>query len=261
MGTAYENLIYRSEDGVGIITVNRPEVRNVLNWQTWMELENALKRLHDDPAVRVGIITGAGDEAFIAGADLRMLKERTPKDAVDASKRANEILLFLESMDEPVIAAINGWALGGGCEVALACDIRMASDRAQIGQTEVRVGIMPGYGGNVRLTRLIGPGRARELIYTGRILNALEAERIGLVNRVVPHEKLMYECLSMARQIAKGPAAIHLAKRSLFQCSQCLLLESLQRDSEFYGEVYKTHDFLEGVTAFLDKRKPVFQNR
>ncbi|MEW6377028.1 MAG: enoyl-CoA hydratase-related protein [Thermodesulfobacteriota bacterium] len=257
---SYKNLTFETEGGIGIIKVNRPEVRNVLNWETWMEFEDALKQLHSDPGLRVGIITGVGDEAFIAGADLRMLKDRTPNDAVNASKKANEILLFMESMDEPMIAAINGWALGGGCEIALACDIRIASERAQIGQTEVRVGIMPGYGGNVRLMRLIGAGRAKEMIYTGKIVNAEEAERIGLVNRVVPHEKLMEEASGLARQMVRGPAAIHLAKRAMFEAAQLSLREALTKDSELYGEVYKTEDFKEGVTAFLEKRKPIFKN-
>jgi enoyl-CoA hydratase len=225
-----------------------------------MELEDVLKQFHSEPCLRVGIITGVGDEAFVAGADLHMLKDRTPQDAVSASKKANEILLFMESMDKPIIAAINGWALGGGCEIALACDIRIASERAQIGQTEVRVGIMPGYGGNVRLMRLIGSGRAKEMIYTGKIVNAEEAERIGLVNRVVPHERLIEEALAIARQIAQGPASVHLAKRAMFHASQLSLREALIKDSEIYGEVYKTKDFKEGVTAFLEKRKPVFKN-
>ena len=177
----------------------------------------------------------SGDEAFIAGADLRMLKDRTPQDAVNASKKANEILLFMESMEEPMIAAINGWALGGGCEIALACDIRIASEKAQIGQTEVRVGIMPGYGGNVRLMRLIGPGRAKEMIYTGRIVNAGEAERIGLVNRVVPHEKLMEEALTMARQIAQGPASVHFAKTSHVSCLSALFKRCLD---EGFGDLW-----------------------
>lgn len=257
---SYKNLIFETDDRIGIIKVNRPEVKNVLNWETWMELEDALKQLHSEPKLRVGVITGVGDEAFIAGADLRMLKDRTPQDAINASKKANEILLSLESMEEPLIAAINGWALGGGCEIALACDIRIASKKAQIGQTEVRVGIMPGYGGNVRLMRLVGLGRAKEMIYTGRILNAEEAERIGLVNRVVPHEKLMEETMALARQIAQGPAAIHFTKQSMFQASQHLFQEALNLDSEIYEEVYKTKDFKEGVTAFLEKRKPVFEN-
>ncbi len=257
---SYKNLIYETDGRIGIIKINRPEVRNVLNWETWMELEELLKRLHSEPEIRVGIVTGIGDEAFIAGADLRMLKDRTPQDAVNASKKANEILLFMESMEEPMIAAINGWALGGGCEIALACDIRIASERAQLGQTEVRVGIMPGYGGNVRLMRLIGSGRAKEMIYTGKIVNAEEAERIGLVNRVVPHEKLMEEALAMARQIARGPASVHLAKQAMFHAAQLPLREALIKDSEIYGEVYKTKDFKEGVTAFLEKRKPGFRN-
>jgi len=257
---SYKNLIFETDDRIGIIKINRPEVRNVLNWETWMELEDVLKQLHSKPNIRVGIITGVGDEAFVAGADLRMLKERTPQDAINASKKANEILLFMESMEEPVIAAINGWALGGGCEIALACDIRIASEKAQIGQTEVRVGIMPGYGGNVRLMRLIGSGRAKEMIYTGKIVDAREAERIGLVNRVVPHEKLMEEATALARQIAQGPASVHFAKRAMFHASQLSLREALLKDSEIYGEVYKTKDFKEGVTAFLEKRKPVFKN-
>ncbi len=257
----YKNLVYETSEGIGIISVNRPEVRNVLNWDTWLELEDVLRRLHDEPGIRAGIMTGEGDEAFIAGADLHMLKIRKPQDAIDASKKANEILLFMESMEEPVIAAINGWALGGGCEIALACDIRIASEKAQLGQTEVRVGIMPGYGGNVRLTRLIGPGRAKEIIYTGRILSAVEAERIGLVNRVVPHERLMDEAMAMAKQFVKGPAAIHIAKQSFFQISQHSYREALRKDSDLYGEVYKTEDFHEGVNAFLEKRKPVFKNR
>jgi enoyl-CoA hydratase len=257
---SYKNLIFESHDRIGIIKMNRPDVRNALNWETWMELEDVLKQLHGEPHLRVGIITGVGDEAFIAGADIHMLKNRTPQDAINASKKANEILVFMESMEKPVIAAINGWALGGGCEIALACDIRIASEKAQIGQTEVRVGIMPGYGGNVRLMRLIGSGRAKEMIYTGRIVNAQEAERIGLVNRVVPHEKLMDEAMAMAGQIASGPAAIHFAKQSMFQATQHPFKEALNQDSEIYGEVYKTKDFKEGVTAFLEKRKPIFGN-
>ncbi|MDI7260292.1 MAG: enoyl-CoA hydratase-related protein [Thermodesulfobacteriota bacterium] len=256
----YKNLIFEMEKEVGIIKINRPEVRNVLNWETWMEIEDVIKRIHSEPSLRVGVITGVGDEAFIAGADLHMLKDRRPQDAVEASRKVNEILLFMESMEEPMIAAINGWALGGGCEIALACDIRIMSQRAQIGQTEVRVGIMPGYGGNIRLMRLIGSGRAKEMIFTGKIVSAEEADRIGLVNRVVPHEKLMEEALLLAKQIAKGPAAIHVAKRSMFQASQCFLIEALEKDSELYGEVYKTEDFKEGMAAFLEKRKPIFKN-
>ncbi len=257
---SYRNWLYEKDGKIALLKMNRPEVRNSLNWETWMELEEILKQLHAAPDIRVGIITGAGDEAFIAGADLRMLKERTPQDAINASNKANEILLFMESMEEPMIAAINGWGLGGGCEIALACDIRIASEKAQLGQTEVRVGIMPGYGGNVRLMRLIGAGRAKEMIYTGKIVNAAEAERIGLVNRVVPHEKLMEEALTIALQIAQGPASVHCAKQAMFHASQLPLREALLKDSEIYGEVYKTKDFKEGVSAFLEKRKPVFRN-
>lgn len=256
----YKNLIFETDERVGIIKINRPEVRNALNMETWMELGDAVKRLHAEPSLRVGVITGVG-EAFISGADLRMVLERTPQTGLEASTKANDILLFMESMEEPMIAAINGWALGGGCEVALACDIRIASDKAQMGQPEVRVGIMPGNGANVRLMRLIGPGLAKEMIFTGRVISAEEAERIGLVNRVVPHNILMEEVLRLAKQIANGPAAVHLAKKSMFQAFQNPFIEALKIDSELYGEVFKTEDFKEGVTAFLEKRKATFKNR
>jgi enoyl-CoA hydratase len=225
-----------------------------------MEFEQILQQLHADPAVRVAIITGVGDEAFVAGADIRMLKDRKPQDAIDASNRINDLLLSMEAMDEVFIAAINGYAFGGGCELAMACDIRLASDKAQMGQTEVRVGIMPGYGGNVRLMRIVGAGQAKEMIFTGKVIKAPEAERIGLVNRVVPHENLMTEAMALARQIASGPASIHIAKKAMFHAAQLPLAEALKKDAQLYGDVYKTKDFLEGVTAFLDKKKPVFGN-
>lgn len=185
-------------------------------------------------------------------------REREDDGKVDCRKRGGSIIVCEEYGQYSIQR--HGWALGGGCEIALACDIRIASEKAQIGQTEVRVGIMPGYGGNIRLMRLIGSGRAKEMIYTGRIVKAEEAERIGLVNRVVPSEKLMEEALALARQIAQGPASIHFAKKSMFEASQLLLREAFKKDSELYGEVYKTKDFKEGVNAFLEKRKPIFRN-
>jgi enoyl-CoA hydratase len=254
---SYKNLIFETDDRIGIIKINRPEVRNVLNWETWMELEDVLKQLHSKPNIRVGIITGVGDEAFVAGADLRMLKERTPQDAINASKKANEILLFMESMES---RDCSDQRLGLGEVVRSPWPAISGLPEKADGQTEVRVGIMPGYGGNVRLMRLIGSGRAKEMIYTGKIVNAVEAERMGLVNRVVPHEKLMEETIVLARQIAQGPASVHFAKRAMFHASQLSLKDALIKDSEIYGEVYKTKDFKEGVTAFLEKRKPVFKN-
>ncbi len=250
----YKNLIYETDERVGIIKVNRPEVRNVFNWETWMELEETLKRLHSDPNLRVGIITGVGDEAFIGGADLRMLKERSPQDAVNASKKANEILLFMESMDEPMIAAINGWALGGGCEIALACDIRIASEKAQIGQTEARVGITPGYGGNVRRLRLIGSGRAKEMIYTGKIANAEEAERIGLGNRVVKPEELDKSALDTAARIADNfPVSVALVKGGVYYGLQATFDEALEKEVEISCAAFASGERQVGMKAVLEK--------
>ncbi len=259
---SYKNLIYETDDRIGIIKVNRPEVRNVLNWETWMELEDVLKRLHGEPNLRVGIITGVGDEAFIAGADLNMLKERTPQDAINASKKANEILLFMESMEEPMIAAINGWALGGGCEIAMACDIRIASEKAQMGQTEVRVGIMPGYGGNIRLMRLAGPARAKEMIYTGKIIRAEEAERIGLVNRVVPLKDLMSTAQAMADKISEnGPLAVRAVKRAAYSGVQMPINEGFALETLMLNKLRQSEDAWEGPRAFAEKRKPNYKGK
>ncbi len=245
---------------VALITFSNPKKRNPLDSETWDQFHQILREVESNDAIRSVVITGSG-EAFVGGADISALKKRTPADALEGSSKGNEILRFLEGLNRPVIAAINGWALGGGCELALACDIRIASDRAKIGQTEVKIGIMPGYGGNIRLPRLIGIGKAKEMIFTGKMVDAQEAERIGLVNTVVSHERLMDESIGLAQSLAEGPASIRYAKQAINQAWTFFLDELIERDIQFYGQVYETEDHLEGLSAFLEKRKPAFTGR
>jgi len=204
--------------GLAIITINRPEKRNALNQELRSDLYRILIHVDSRDDVRVAIITGVGD-AFVAGADIAAMKEYQPEDARKASEHGCEVFSFIENMRIPVIAAINGWALGGGCELAFACDIRICSDNAMLGQPEVGVGIFPGYGATVRLPRLVGIGRAKEMIYTGRPMGAAEAERIGLVNMVVSRDNLMDEAIKLAKKISEGPAAIGFAKKAINKSS------------------------------------------
>jgi enoyl-CoA hydratase len=245
---------------IALITINRPEKRNALNEEVRSDLYDILKEVDARQDVLVAIITGAG-EAFVAGADIAAMKDYTPEEAEKASKHGSEIFLFLENMRVPVIAAINGWALGGGCELALACDIRLCSETAVLGQPERTVGIIPGYGAPTRLPRLIGSGKAKELIYTGRLIEAAEAERIGLVNKVVPKDELMEEAMALAHKIADGPAAVQYAKRAMNKAFDLDTGEAMALASRLYGEVYKTDDCKEGIAAFLEKRKPAFTGK
>lgn len=248
------------KEKIAIIIINRPEKRNALNQEVRSDLYQILKEVDSRDDIRVAIITGAGD-AFVAGADIAPMKDYEPEDAREASKYGSNIFLFIENMRIPVIAAINGWALGGGCELALACDIRICSDNAKLGQPEVKVGIIPGYGANIRLPRLIGPGRAKELIYTGSLLDAVEAERIGLVNHVVSKEDLMNEAMKFAKRISKGPAAINFAKKAINKAFDLDMKGAIEISSKLYGEVYKTQDSKEGISAYLEKRKPEFMGK
>ncbi|NIS72722.1 MAG: hypothetical protein GTO12_28420 [Proteobacteria bacterium] len=254
------SVIFEIRGKVALITFNNPSKRNPLDAETWDRFHQILREIGSNDAIRAVVITGSG-EAFVGGADISALRRRTPADALEGSRRGNEILRYLEGLNKPVIAAINGWALGGGCELALACDIRVASENAKIGQTEVRVGIMPGYGGNIRLPRLVGIGMAKEMIFTGKIVDAREAERIGLVNRVVPQDELMDEAIGLAKRLARGPASIQTAKKAINHAYSAGLDKLIKRDIEFYGQVYKTEDHLEGLNAFLEKRRPIFKGQ
>ncbi|MDR1874098.1 MAG: enoyl-CoA hydratase/isomerase family protein [Synergistaceae bacterium] len=251
------HILLKKQEEIGFIYINRPEVRNVLNQEIWREVRDAFVAHDEDPEVRVIIITGTGDKAFVSGSDLNYLKARTKLQTLD--RETPLILNQIEAIRKPTIAAVNGYALGGGCELAMACDIRIASERAKLGQTEINVGIIPGAGGTQRLTRLVGVGKSLELVLTGGIVDAEEALRIGLVNRVVPHESLMDEAIAMAAQIrAKSPIIARLAKAAIksgiaTDMNTALLLESLYQTIAF-----STADHDEGIDAFLEKRPPRF---
>lgn len=258
----YENILVEREDAIAVVTVNRPRVLNTLNRATIVELTSAIDELGADREVRAIIITGAGDRAFVAGADINEIRELNALEAVEFSEQGQALMFRIEELPKPVIAAINGFALGGGCELALACDIRIAAEGARLGQPEINLGVIPGYGGTQRLPREVGRGKAMELILTGEMIEAQEALRIGLVEQVVPPERLLEEAKALARKIAgKGAIAIKLAKRCINQGLETDLRSGCALESLQFGAVCTTEDKLEGTTAFLEKRKPEFKGR
>lgn len=256
----FQNLILEIEDKIAIVTVNRPEVRNALNAATWRELELLISQLENDDEVRVVIITGAGDKAFVAGADVKSLRERS---ALETFAGENQrILNRLEGLDKVTIAAINGYALGGGCELAMACDIRIAVEQAKLGQPELNLGFLPGAGGTQRLTRLVGPGKAKELILTGEPVSAHEALQIGLINKVVPASELMSSAKDMARKIlAKGPLAAKFAKAVVNWGGSTDLQTGLIIERLAQTVLFSTEDRMEGINAFLEKRSPNYKGK
>lgn len=256
---SYQNLLLEKRDGVAILTVNRPDKLNALNDQVMAELADAVERIATEREVRGVILTGAGTKAFVAGADIGDLAQQGPFDGKARALRGQGVLRRLETCGKPVIAAVNGYALGGGCELALACDIRIASDRARIGQPEVNIGIIPGFGGSQRLPRLVGAGWAAEMIFTGDPVDAATAERIGLVNRVVPPAELLDEARALARKVLeKGAAAIALAKACLRASQEMPLSAGLDFETAAFGVVGSTQDKAEGMKAFIEKRKPAW---
>lgn len=256
----FEHLLMRREGQALVVTVNRPEVRNALAPQTWAELRRAASDAAADPDVRVVILTGAGDKAFASGADIRALRDRTALEGLISV--AQESLNLIEDLPKPVIAAIQGFALGGGCELAMACDVRIAAETARFGQPEVNLGILPGAGGTQRLARLVGLGKAKELIFTGAIIDVHEALRIGLVNHVVPAGEHLSAALAMAEQIAaRAPVAVRLAKAALNLGADVDIRSGLAFERLAQAILYGTEDKLEGTSAFLEKRAPRFQGR
>jgi enoyl-CoA hydratase len=251
-----KNLLVTIENGVAIIKFNRPNVLNALNTETILELEKALDELAIKPNVRVIILTGEG-KAFIAGADISEMSKFSSLEARTFTQNGHRVMSKLEDIDKPVIAAINGFALGGGCEIALACDIRILAENAKIGQPEVNLGIIPGFGGTQRLARLCGAGIAKELIYTGDMINAQEALRIGLANKVVPAEKLMDSAKEMAKKILnKGPIAIRMTKTVINRGLDSNLATAKELEIETFALCFSTGEPQEGMSAFLEKRKP-----
>lgn len=245
---------------VALITINRPEVRNALDTETWRLLQQAFLDLEADAGINVILVTGAGDKAFVAGADLNSLKARSS--AATFNGETPKIVARIEKVTKPTIAVINGFALGGGLELAMACDIRIASRKAKLGQTEINVGILPGAGGTQRLTRLVGVAKAKELIFTGKIISADEAEKIGLVNLVVDPEALMEAGWAMANEIAsKSQITVQVAKQVVSQGAETDLATGLMLEKLGQSFVFGTEDHLEGICAFLEKRSPNFKNR
>ncbi|HKE90575.1 MAG TPA: enoyl-CoA hydratase-related protein [Gemmatimonadales bacterium] len=258
----YQTLLFDIRDGVAFVTVNRPDKLNALNDQVMAELADAVERITTAPEIRGAIITGAGPKAFIAGADIGDLSRQGPFDGKARAMRGQGVLRRLETCGKPVIAAVNGYALGGGCELAMACHLRLASDTAKFGQPEVKLGIAPGYGGTQRLPRLVGKGVALQLILSGEMIDAQEAHRIGLVNKVVPAAELLAESEKMLRgMLAMAPLAIRLCLEAVDQGVEMTLDEGLLLEANHFGLLAATHDMKEGTTAFLEKRPARFEGR
>jgi enoyl-CoA hydratase len=254
--------ITREDDGIALIAVNRPDKLNALNAATIRRLDEVLREARADDAVRAVILTGAGEKAFVAGADIAELATMGPIDGVQVSRDGQETFRMLERMPKPVIAAVNGFALGGGLELALACHIRIASSRAKFGLPEVKLGIIPGYGGTVRLPRLVGRGRALELMLTGDMIDAAEALRIGLVNRVEEPDAVLGAARDMARKmIANGPIALAMALEAVDRGMSTTIDDAQILESRLFGLLASTEDMREGMKAFLEKRKAEFRNR
>lgn len=261
MPASYETLLIERRGRVAIITINRPEKRNALNIKTREEGAAALDELHDDQEIGVVVFTGAGDKAFVAGADIAEFANRTALTQRDIMT-ARSLFTAVDSFPKPVIAMVNGYCLGGGCELALACDLRIASETASFGQPEINLGIIPGGGGTQRLTRLIGEGKAMELILTGDIIDAKTAYTLGLVNTVVPAADLEAKTMELANRIAeKSPIALQMAKEAVKLASRSNLDEGLRREVDLFALCFSSEDKDEGVGAFLEKRKPQFKGK
>ena len=257
---SYENLLYEKRDGIAYITFNRPKVLNALNRKTIEELHQVLVDARDDASVRVLILTGAGEKAFVAGADINELAQQSPVDGKEFSVYGQKIARLLETMGKPSICAINGFALGGGCEMALCCSIRIASKGAKLGQPEVKLGIIPGYGGSQRLARLCGKGVAHELCLTGEMISADEAQRIGLVNHVYEPAELLPAAEAMARKIIeKAPLAVKYCMEAIERGVEMPLEEGLFLEATLFGLCCATADMREGTKAFLEKRAARFK--
>ena len=262
MTAPYENILVDAADGVATITINRPKVLNALNGQTLDELRRAILAVRQDDGVRCVIITGAGEKSFIAGADINELAVQTPTGGREHARSGQHILDLIENLGKPVIAAINGFALGGGCELAMACTIRIAADTARLGQPEINLGIIPGYAGTQRLARLIGRGRALELLLTGDHVTAAEAHRLGLVNRVVPPADLMTEARKLATTLAaKAPVAVRYIIDAVNKGLDMGFADAQLFEATLFGLVSSTEDMREGTRAFLEKRKAEFKGK
>jgi len=253
----YKNTLYEKADGIATITINRPQVLNALNPQTVKEISARLDDAMKDNKVYVIVITGAGEKSFSAGADLNIMKGIKASKAREFSRGGQEVFEKVETLDKPVIAAINGFALGGGLELAMACDLRIASENARLGQPEINVGLIPGWGGTQRLPRYVGKAIAKELIFTGKMIDAKTAERYGLVNAVVPLDQLKSAVTAMAKELMKKPrVGIKLAKELINSSTETNPRTGFSHEAESFGVISQTDDFKEGVKTFLETKKP-----
>jgi enoyl-CoA hydratase len=255
----YQNLTFDVQEGIGIVTLNRPKALNALNAALMAEIDALVDAIAKDLTVKAVIFTGSGDKAFVAGADIAEMQPMSAVQGRDWGKFGQRIMDKIENLPQPVIAAVNGFALGGGCELAMACDIRIASDKAKFGQPEVTLGIPPGFGGTQRLARLVGKGRAKELLFTGDMIDAQEAYRIGLANKVVPAEELMAAAKALAQKIiSRGPVAVAVCKAAVNEGLDTDLQTGVAYEAEVFGLCFATADQKEGMAAFVEKRKPGF---
>ncbi len=258
----FENTLYEKSEGIATITINRPQALNALNVETLQEISARLADAKKDKNIKVVVITGAGDRAFCAGADLNMMQGAGAYDGMHLSQVGQKLTMEIENLEKAVIAAINGYALGGGLELAMACDLRIASENAWLGQPEVNVGLIPGWGGTQRLPRFVGKGKAKEMIFTGNRIDAKTAEQLGLLNKVVPLDQLKSAVKEFASQLmSKPPIAIELAKQLINNSTEIDLKVGLTNEAEAFGVLASTEDFKEGVNAFLEKRKPQYKGK
>lgn len=258
----YENILLEKRNSIAYVTVNRPKVLNALNVATMGELGVALEEIKSDASIRVAILTGAGEKAFVAGEDIGELAKLDADSGKEFARRGQAVLNLIENLGKPVIACINGFALGGGCELALACTMRLASDNAKLGQPEVKLGLIPGYGGSQRLARLVGKGRAMQMVLSGETITAQEAHRIGLVNEVTAAAELVPRAEAIAAKIiANAPLAVRYAMEAVNKGMEMTLAEGLNLEAELFGACCSTEDKKEGTAAFLEKRMAQFKGR
>jgi enoyl-CoA hydratase len=258
----FKNIILEKEAGTATLTINRVKALNALNKDTLMEIKEAVENVQDDKGIDVLIITGAGDKAFVAGADISYMLNINAMEGREFGLLGQKVMRLLETMDKPVIAAINGFCLGGGCELAMACDFRISSEKGKFGQPEVGLGVTPGFGGTQRLPRIVGTGMAKQLLYTGDMIDAYEALRIGLVNYVVPSENLMDEVKNIAGKItARGQVAVRFCKVAVNEGIQTDIDRAMTVEADLFGICFATEDQKEGMKAFIEKRKPGFTGK
>jgi enoyl-CoA hydratase len=258
----YENLLFDLADGIATVTINRPKVLNALNAATVGELRAAFTRIQDDPNIKAAILTGSGEKSFVAGADIGELATHNPVSGAAFAIRGQEVLNMIQHLEKPVVAAVNGFALGGGCELSMACHLRFASENAKFGQPEVNLGIIPGYGGTQRLARLVGTGRALELCMSADLIDAQEAYRIGLVNKVYPLADLLPKTREYLKKvISKGPVAVTYVLHAVNRGIEMTLGDGLRHEAHLFGLICGTEDMKEGTKAFVEKRPAQFKGK